>query len=135
MEKRLKDYMRQELAVLKNRIDDLEAHVNNQLQAISFIDGEALKAQMAEIRADIAKLAEKPDTMPPSVVLDSLMSLFVTPPTTQSVDDIRGKLARLSSCKRKQKDVGYDDEQQKDLSKEERRQHNKARKEYRRLDR
>lgn len=84
---------------------------------------------MPQMRADIAKLAEKPVTVPPLVVLDSWMSLFSAPPTTQSIDDIRGYLARLETDKKKQKDLGSDDhEQHVYLSKEENIQHKKVRK-------
>ncbi|KAH0680940.1 hypothetical protein KY290_023105 [Solanum tuberosum] len=84
--------MRQELVVLKNWMDDLDAHVNSQLKVVGSIDVSMLKEQMAEMRADIDKLPKKPATVSPLVVQDSLMRLFSMSPTTQLVDNLWGYL-------------------------------------------
>ncbi|KAH0632841.1 hypothetical protein KY284_035627 [Solanum tuberosum] len=126
--KRIKDEMQRELAVLKDRMDGLEVHVQNQLQAAGSVNAEELKIKLAEMKAKIAKLAEKPVIVPPLVVLESLLSLFTEPPITQTIDDFWGEVPKHKFGKRKHKAGVTDEELPADLSKEERRQQKKARK-------
>ncbi|KAH0693038.1 hypothetical protein KY285_020135 [Solanum tuberosum] len=78
-EKWLKDEMQTELAVLKDRMDGFEVHVQHQLEVVGPVNAEVLKTQLVEMRVEIAKLAEKPFSVPPLVVSESLMSLFTGP--------------------------------------------------------
>ncbi|KAH0714987.1 hypothetical protein KY284_007892 [Solanum tuberosum] len=74
---------------------------------------------MAEMRTQIAKLAEKP----------------VQAPSTQSIDNLWGKLPKRKFGKRKQKAEESEEELPTDLSKEERRQEKKVRKASRKAER
>uniref|UniRef100_M1DN99 Integrase core domain containing protein n=1 Tax=Solanum tuberosum TaxID=4113 RepID=M1DN99_SOLTU len=58
--KEIKDEMQKELAILKNRIDGLEAYVQTQLQAAGSGNLEEFQRQLAEMRTQVAKLAAKP---------------------------------------------------------------------------
>jgi len=130
MEKRLKDKMQTELTVLKYRMDGLEVHDKN--QAPDLVNTEELKTHLAEMRAEIAKLAKRPYTMPHMAVPESLMSLFIEPPTTQVLDDFWGEVPNGKSGKRKHKAGESNEYQPINLSKEERIQHKKPRKKSRR---
>ncbi|KAK4707244.1 hypothetical protein R3W88_033216 [Solanum pinnatisectum] len=78
------------------------------------------------MRAQVAKLAEKPVQVPTPVMPNSLMKIFDEQPTTQSLDDIWGEIPKSKSGKRKKKIGEFDDELPADISREERKQHKKA---------
>ncbi|KAK4709857.1 hypothetical protein R3W88_004370 [Solanum pinnatisectum] len=46
------------------------------------------------MRAEIAKLAKKPVTVPSPVLPESLVRFFTEPPTTQDLDDFWGELPK-----------------------------------------
>ncbi|KAH0781680.1 hypothetical protein KY290_001278 [Solanum tuberosum] len=75
-DKKVKDEMRKDLAVLKNKMDGLEVHVQDQLQATCSVGTDEFNTQLSELRAQIAKLVEKPVHVPTSVLPESLMNLF-----------------------------------------------------------
>uniref|UniRef100_M1DSN7 Integrase core domain containing protein n=1 Tax=Solanum tuberosum TaxID=4113 RepID=M1DSN7_SOLTU len=56
----IKDEMQKELAVFKDRMDDLENLVQDRFQAAGLVDTEEFKSQLAEMRTQVAKLVEKP---------------------------------------------------------------------------
>uniref|UniRef100_M1DBH5 Uncharacterized protein n=1 Tax=Solanum tuberosum TaxID=4113 RepID=M1DBH5_SOLTU len=99
--------MYNELAVLKDRMDGLEILVHDLLQAARSVNTEDFQTQLADMRAQFAKLAEKP---------------------VQSIDGLYGELLKSKSGKRKKKAGESDDELPVDLPKEERRQEKNARK-------
>uniref|UniRef100_M1DZX7 Uncharacterized protein n=1 Tax=Solanum tuberosum TaxID=4113 RepID=M1DZX7_SOLTU len=78
--------------------------------------------------AQVAKQAEQPVQVPTPIMPESLMKIFDEQPTTQSLDDIWGKLPKNKYGKRKKKVGESDDELPVDLSREVRRQEMKARK-------
>uniref|UniRef100_M1DCZ3 Integrase core domain containing protein n=1 Tax=Solanum tuberosum TaxID=4113 RepID=M1DCZ3_SOLTU len=57
--KELKDEMRKKLVVLKDMMDGLENLVHDRFQAAGSVDTEEFKSQLAEMRTQVAKLAEK----------------------------------------------------------------------------
>ncbi|KAH0725168.1 hypothetical protein KY284_001033 [Solanum tuberosum] len=135
VEKRIKAEMQTELVVLKDRMDGLEVHVQNQLQVVDSVNAKKLKTQLVELRAKIAKLAEKPVIVPPPIVPESLMHLFNEPPPTQVLDDLWGEVPQHKSSKRKHKVGESDKEQPKNLSKEENKRNKKSCKESRKKSR
>uniref|UniRef100_M1DXD4 Integrase core domain containing protein n=1 Tax=Solanum tuberosum TaxID=4113 RepID=M1DXD4_SOLTU len=110
--------MRKELVVFKDRMDGLEVHVQDQLQAAGSVSTDEFKTQLAEMRAQISKIDEKPIYVPTPVVPESLMNLFSEPPTTQSLDDFWSDLPKRKYGKRKHTTDESDEEQTTGLSKE-----------------
>uniref|UniRef100_M1DFQ5 Integrase core domain containing protein n=1 Tax=Solanum tuberosum TaxID=4113 RepID=M1DFQ5_SOLTU len=86
-EKRIKDEMQKELAVLKDKMVGLEDHVQDQLQATFSVSTDKFKTQLDEMQAQVAKMAEKPVQVPTPAMPESMMKLFSEPPTTQSLED------------------------------------------------
>uniref|UniRef100_M1DJH0 Integrase core domain containing protein n=1 Tax=Solanum tuberosum TaxID=4113 RepID=M1DJH0_SOLTU len=127
--------MRKELVVLNNRMDGLKSHVQTQLLVSRSGNHEEFQSQLAEMRAQVAKLAEKAVQIPNPVMLESLMKIFDEQPTTQYLDDIWGELPKSKSDKRKHKAEESKEELHADLSKEERKQEKKARKASRKAER
>uniref|UniRef100_M1DT32 Integrase core domain containing protein n=1 Tax=Solanum tuberosum TaxID=4113 RepID=M1DT32_SOLTU len=99
VEKRIIDEMWKELAILKDMMDGLEVHVQDQMQVVGSVSTDEVKTHYAEMQAQVAKLAEKP-----------------------------GELTKSKSDLRKHKAGESDVELHADLSKEEIRQHKKTRK-------
>ncbi|KAH0661285.1 hypothetical protein KY284_026216 [Solanum tuberosum] len=85
VKKEINNEMRMELAVLKDRMDGLENLVQDRCQAAGSVDTEEFKSQLAEMRTQVAKLAEK----------------LVQAPSTQSIDDLWGELPTSKSGKKK----------------------------------
>uniref|UniRef100_M1DYS9 Integrase core domain containing protein n=1 Tax=Solanum tuberosum TaxID=4113 RepID=M1DYS9_SOLTU len=127
-EKSIKDEMRKELAILKNNMDSLEAHVQTQLQAVGSGNIEEFKKHLAEMRTQVAKLAEKPVQVPTPVMAESLMKIFSEQPTIQSLDDLWGELPKGKFGKRKHRAREFGEEIPADMYIEERRKEKKARK-------
>uniref|UniRef100_M1DIF0 Integrase core domain containing protein n=1 Tax=Solanum tuberosum TaxID=4113 RepID=M1DIF0_SOLTU len=109
VKKEIKDEMQTELAVLKNRLDGLENLVQDRFQAADSGENDEFKSQLAEMRSQIAKLAEQPVHVPTPREL----------PTTKS-------------GKRKQKAGELDEETSIDPVREAKRQENRARRTSRR---
>ncbi|KAH0682804.1 hypothetical protein KY285_020320 [Solanum tuberosum] len=126
MKKEIKNEMRKEMAILKDRMDGLEILVQDRLQGSDSVATEEFKSQLAEMRSQVAKLAEKPVLVPTMVMPNSLMQLLSQAPSTQSLDDFWGELPKSKSGKRKHKAREHDEETLVDMSREERRQQNKA---------
>uniref|UniRef100_M1D8X1 Putative plant transposon protein domain-containing protein n=1 Tax=Solanum tuberosum TaxID=4113 RepID=M1D8X1_SOLTU len=84
VEKSIKDEMRKKLVVLKNRMD------------ASSSNNEEFKKQLAEMLAQVAKLAEKLVQVPTPVMLESLMKIFSEQLTTQSLDNLWGNSLRAN---------------------------------------
>uniref|UniRef100_M1DRY0 Putative plant transposon protein domain-containing protein n=1 Tax=Solanum tuberosum TaxID=4113 RepID=M1DRY0_SOLTU len=126
--KEIKDEMQKEMVVIKDMMDGLEILVQDRFQAVGSVDNKEFKSQLAEIRAQVAKLAEKPVQVPTPVMPESLMQLLNQAPFTQSLDDFWGEIPKSKFGKRKHKAEEFDEELSANLSKEERRQQKKARK-------
>uniref|UniRef100_M1DJV8 Integrase core domain containing protein n=1 Tax=Solanum tuberosum TaxID=4113 RepID=M1DJV8_SOLTU len=129
LKKRVKYEMRKELIALKDRMDGLEVHVQDQLQAAGSVSTDEFKTQLAEIRAQISKLVEKQVHVPTPILPESLMNLFSEPPTTQSLDDFWSDLPKSKYGKRKHTADESDEERTTDLYKEEKKRNKKARRE------
>ncbi|KAH0658097.1 hypothetical protein KY289_026845 [Solanum tuberosum] len=97
-------------------MDGLESHINTWLNALGFVDGASLQAQMTAMKAEIAKLSDNPVVLPLPFVADSLMNLFSMPPVTQTVGDIWGDLDRPNIGKVKDKKNTPDTEPPKETS-------------------
>ncbi|KAH0693111.1 hypothetical protein KY285_020208 [Solanum tuberosum] len=108
VEKKIKDEMRKELA------------------AAGSVNTEDFQTQLAKMRAQVAKLAEKPVQVPTPIMPKSLLQLLSQAPSTQSLDNFWGELPKSKSGKRKHKAVESNEELPANLSREERRQHKKA---------
>ncbi|KAG5571224.1 hypothetical protein H5410_060990 [Solanum commersonii] len=65
-----------EIFVMRGRIDGLETHFTSRINALSSIYAESLQAQFVTLKADIAKLADKPIEVPLTLATDSLVDLF-----------------------------------------------------------
>uniref|UniRef100_M1DK09 Integrase core domain containing protein n=1 Tax=Solanum tuberosum TaxID=4113 RepID=M1DK09_SOLTU len=126
--KEIKDEIQKELAVLKDRMDGLKNLVKERFQAAGSIDTEEFKSQLAEMRTQVAKLAEKPVQVPTLIMPDSLMQLLNQAPSTQSLHNFWGELPKSKFGKRKHRARESGEKIHVDLSIEERRQENKARK-------
>uniref|UniRef100_M1DLY3 Putative plant transposon protein domain-containing protein n=1 Tax=Solanum tuberosum TaxID=4113 RepID=M1DLY3_SOLTU len=124
--KEIKDGMRTELSVLRVKMDGLENLVQDRFQAASSADTEEFRAQLAEMRTQIAKLAEKPVQVPTTVIPESLMQMLSQVPSTQSLDDLWGEPPMSKSGKRKHKAGDLDEETPTDLAREARRQEKRA---------
>ncbi|KAH0644655.1 hypothetical protein KY284_032539 [Solanum tuberosum] len=114
--KELKDEMRKKLVVLKDMMDGLENLVHDRFQAAGSVDTEEFKSQLAEMRTQVAKLAEKQVQVPTPVMPDSLMQLLNQAPSTQSIDDLWGELPKSKFGKIKHKIGESDEEIHADLS-------------------
>uniref|UniRef100_M1DTD8 Integrase core domain containing protein n=1 Tax=Solanum tuberosum TaxID=4113 RepID=M1DTD8_SOLTU len=110
-------------------MDGLESHLNNRINELGYVDGVSLQAQMAVLKADVATLADKPVTLPPPLVPDSLMNLFTMPPVTQPVGDIWVDLDRPKIGKGKEKKKTSDTSLPDETPREEHRRLKKARNE------
>uniref|UniRef100_M1DGV6 Integrase core domain containing protein n=1 Tax=Solanum tuberosum TaxID=4113 RepID=M1DGV6_SOLTU len=117
----IKDEVRTELAVLKDRLDGLENLVQDRFQAAGSVDIEEFKSQLAEMRTQIAKLAVKPVHVPTPIMPESLMQMLTQAPSTQSIDDLWEELPTSKSGKRKHTAREIDEETPTDLAREARR--------------
>uniref|UniRef100_M1DR09 Integrase core domain containing protein n=1 Tax=Solanum tuberosum TaxID=4113 RepID=M1DR09_SOLTU len=95
--------MRKELVVLKDMMDGFKILVQDRLQAIDSVNTEDFQTQLAEIRAQVAKLAEKLVQVPTMVMLESLMQFLSQAPSVQSLDDFWGELPKSKSGKKNTK--------------------------------
>uniref|UniRef100_M1DWZ4 Putative plant transposon protein domain-containing protein n=1 Tax=Solanum tuberosum TaxID=4113 RepID=M1DWZ4_SOLTU len=91
-------------------------------------DNEEFKAQLTEMRTQVAKLAEKTLHVPTLVMRESFIPLLNQAPSTQSLDEFWGKLPKSKSGKKKHKARESDEEIPADLSRKGRRQEKKTRK-------
>uniref|UniRef100_M1E0M7 Integrase core domain containing protein n=1 Tax=Solanum tuberosum TaxID=4113 RepID=M1E0M7_SOLTU len=125
--KEIQDKMRKELVVLKDRMDGLENIVQDRCQAACSVEFEEFKSQLAEMRTQIAKLAEKPVQVPTPIMLESLMQMLTQAPSTQSIDDLWGEIPTSKFDKRKHKTRELDEETPIDPVREAKRQEKRAR--------
>uniref|UniRef100_M1DVF2 Integrase core domain containing protein n=1 Tax=Solanum tuberosum TaxID=4113 RepID=M1DVF2_SOLTU len=125
--KEIKDEMRTELSVLKNRIDGLENLVPDRFQAAGSADIEEFRAQLVEMRTHIAKLTGKPVQVPTLVMPDSLMQMLNQAPSTQSIDDLWGEPPTSKFGNRKHKAGELYEETPTDPARVAKRQEKKAR--------
>uniref|UniRef100_M1DGK6 Integrase core domain containing protein n=1 Tax=Solanum tuberosum TaxID=4113 RepID=M1DGK6_SOLTU len=125
--KKIKDEMRTELSVLKNRMDGLENLIQDRFQATGSADTEEFRIQLAEMRTQIANLDEKPAQVPTPVMPESLMQMLSRAPSTQTLDDLWGETPTSKSGKRKHITGELDEETPTDAAREARRQEKRAR--------
>uniref|UniRef100_M1DM60 Integrase core domain containing protein n=1 Tax=Solanum tuberosum TaxID=4113 RepID=M1DM60_SOLTU len=128
VKKEIKDEMRTELSVLKDRMYGLENLVQDRFLAAGSVDTEEFSTQLAEMRTQIAKLAEKPVPVPTPVMPESLMQMLNQAPSMQSIEDLCGEPPTSKSGKRKHKAGEIDEETPTDPAREARRQEKRARK-------
>uniref|UniRef100_M1DJD5 Integrase core domain containing protein n=1 Tax=Solanum tuberosum TaxID=4113 RepID=M1DJD5_SOLTU len=95
--------------------------VQDRFQVAGSVDTEEFKSQLAEMRTQIAKLAEKPVQVPTPIFLESLMQMLNQVPSTQSINDL-GRTPTSKSGKRKYKVGELDEETPTDPAREARRQ-------------
>jgi len=123
----VKDEMRTELSVLKDRMDGLENLDQDSFQATGSADTEEFRAQLAKMRTQIAKLDEKPAQVSTPLIPESLIQMLSQAPSTQTLDDLWGAPPTSKSGKRKHIAGELDEETPTDPAREARRQERRAR--------
>uniref|UniRef100_M1D9B6 Putative plant transposon protein domain-containing protein n=1 Tax=Solanum tuberosum TaxID=4113 RepID=M1D9B6_SOLTU len=99
----------------------------DRFQATGSADTEEFRTQLAEMRTQIANLAEKPAQVPIPVMPESLMQILSQAPSTQTLDDLWGEPPTSKSGKRKHITGELDEETPTNPARKARRQEKRAR--------
>ena len=89
--KDISSQVQKELEVLKEHLDGTEHWVQDRFPVPSHTVNDDLKAQLANMRSQIANSVKKPVQPPPPALPESLMQMLNQAPPIQSHDDIWGE--------------------------------------------